>query len=56
MKEVQHRIAYYLKKVSEKTSVHPAKIPPRSHKYRHERLMTYKKLMHEEFKNQGYVN
>lgn len=55
MKEVQHRIAYYLRKVREKTSIHPAKLPPRSHKYRQERLMKYKALMHEQFKKQGYM-
>ena len=44
-KTVQHRIAYYVKKVAEKGSVHPAKLPPRSHKYRHQRLMQYKAAM-----------
>jgi hypothetical protein len=47
-KDVTHRIAYYLKKVNQKTSVHPAKLPPRSYTYRYERLMLYKKLMHEQ--------
>ncbi|MEH7503256.1 hypothetical protein V7152_14805 [Neobacillus drentensis] len=47
-KDVTHRIAYYLKKVNQKMSVHPAKLPPRSHTYRTERLMLYKKLMHEQ--------
>lgn len=45
-KDVTHRIAYYLKKVAERTAIHPSKKPPRSHTYRHERLMLYKKLMH----------
>jgi hypothetical protein len=47
-KDVSHRIAYYLKKVNQKTSIHPTKIPPRSHTYRNERLMLYKKLMNEQ--------
>lgn len=55
-KDVIHRISYYLKKVAERTSIHPAKKPPRSHTYRHERLMLYKKLMHEEIKAAGYQN
>lgn len=55
MKEVQRRIAYYLKKVNQITSIHPSKKPPRSHKYRHERLMKYKAIMHKEFKKQGYI-
>ncbi|WP_169824058.1 hypothetical protein [Anaerobacillus alkalidiazotrophicus] len=55
MKEVQRRIAYYTRKVAEVSSIHPAKKPPRSHTYRHGRLMVYKKLMFQEFKKQGYI-
>ncbi len=53
-KPVTHRIAYYLKKVAEKGAVHPAKKQPRSYTYRHERLMAYKKLMHEAITAEGY--
>lgn len=53
-KDVTHRIAYYLKKVAERSAVHPAKKPPRSHTYRHECLMKYKMLMHEEINAAGY--
>jgi hypothetical protein len=49
-KGVAHRIAYYTRKVAEKFSIHPAKKPPRSYTYRHERLMAYKKMMHEQIK------
>jgi hypothetical protein len=53
-KDVSHRIAYYLKKVAERGSIHPAKKQPVRFKYRHERLMAYKKLMHERIKEAGY--
>lgn len=54
-KPVTHRIAYYLKKVAERTSIHPSKAFPASYKYRSERLKQYKKLMHEQIKKEGYV-
>lgn len=44
-KDVTHRIAYYTHKVAQKGAVHPAVKPPRSHKYRHQRLMQYKEAM-----------
>lgn len=44
-KDVTHRIAYYVKKVAEKGSVHLSRKPPRSHTYRHQRLMQYKAEM-----------
>ncbi|WP_158211757.1 hypothetical protein [Alkalihalobacterium alkalinitrilicum] len=47
-KDITHRIDYYTRKVAEKASIHPAKKPPRSYTYRQGRLMTYKKLMHQE--------
>jgi hypothetical protein len=53
-KDVTHRIAFYLKKVAEKGSIHPAKKPPNRFKYRNERLVLYKKLMHERIKEAGY--
>lgn len=53
-RDVAHRISYYLKKVAEKGSVHPAKKQPRSYTFRSERLMIYKKLMHEAIEAEGY--
>lgn len=54
-KNVTHRITYYLKKVAEKSSVHPAKKQPSSYTFRNERLKLYKRLMHEEIKAAGYL-
>jgi hypothetical protein len=53
-KDITHCIAFYTRKVAEKGAVHPAKVQPRNFKYRNERLMTYKKLMHEAIANEGY--
>jgi predicted transcriptional regulator len=47
MKHITHRIAYYLRKVAEKGSIHPSRKQPVRFKYRNERLMVYKKRMHE---------
>lgn len=47
-KGIEHRIAYYTRKVAERWSIHPAKKQPRSFKFRNERLAIYKKLMHEQ--------
>ncbi|WP_366160624.1 hypothetical protein ABXS71_16995 [Bacillus infantis] len=44
-KDLTHRIAYYLKKIAEKGSVHPSKKPPRSYAFRNQRLAAYKKRM-----------
>ncbi len=44
MKTSVDRIPYYLKKLSQYTGIHPSK---RRNPYRHDRLMVYKKLMHE---------
>ena len=38
------RIAYYTKKVADYGSIHPSK---RRNSFRHERLLLYKKLLHE---------
>jgi hypothetical protein len=46
MKRIDHRIAYYLRKVAQRTAIHPAKPQPRAHMYRHQRLMAYKAEMH----------
>ncbi|MBS4191781.1 hypothetical protein KHA94_16445 [Bacillus sp. FJAT-49705] len=53
-KPISERIAFYTKKVAERFSVHPAKDMPRKYTFRHERLMAYKKRMHELFADQGY--
>ncbi len=44
-KDVQHRIAYYTRKVAQKSAIHPSQKPPRAHTYRHQRLMNYKAAM-----------
>ncbi len=54
MKTLPDRIAYYLRKVADKGSIHPAKKQPAAYKFRHQRLMLYKKLMHEEIERSGY--
>lgn len=54
MKSLPERIAYYLRKVAERGSVHPAKKQPAAYKYRHQRLMLYKKLMHEQIERSEY--
>ena len=48
MKDVTHRIAYYTRKIAEKASIHPSKEYPRSYKYRNNRLIAYKAMMHKE--------
>lgn len=45
------RIAYYTKKLAQFTAIHPSK--PRN-PYRHDRLMLYKKLMHEQIEKEGW--
>ena len=46
-KDVTQRIAYYTKKVAERTLHHPAKKLPMKFTFRNERLIVYKKLMHD---------
>lgn len=53
-KQLVHRIAYYTKKVAERSSVNKAEKLPKWYTYRHERLMTYKKLMHQQITSAGY--
>ncbi|WBL16394.1 hypothetical protein [Sutcliffiella sp. NC1] len=53
-KEVTHRIAYYLKKVAERISIHPAKRQPRAYKYRNQRLKVYKALRLQQIEKEGY--
>jgi hypothetical protein len=53
-KDIVHRIAFYLKKVADKSSIHPSKKQPTRFKYRNERLRLYKRLMHERIKEAGY--
>jgi hypothetical protein len=50
-KDVVERIVYYTRKVAEKSSVHPAKKQPRAYTYRHQRLLKYKALMHEQIES-----
>lgn len=45
-KDVSHRIAYFTRKLAQFGAHHPAKKQPRSHKYRHQRLMQFKDAMH----------
>jgi hypothetical protein len=53
-KDISHRIAYYVGKVAERAAHHPSKKLPDAYKYRSERLMTYKKRMHELIAKGGY--
>jgi hypothetical protein len=48
MKTIDQRIAYYLRKVAERGSLHPAKAVPAKYTYRNYRLMLYKRLMHQQ--------
>lgn len=50
-KDVTLRITYYLRKVAERGSIHPSKKLPVKYTYRHDRLMLYKKLMHQQIEN-----
>ena len=54
MKTIDQRIAYYLKKVAERGSHHPAKAIPAKYTYRNYRLILYKRLMHQQIKAAGY--
>ncbi|MDM8098700.1 hypothetical protein [Oceanobacillus oncorhynchi] len=45
------RISYYTKKVAQFGAIHPSK---RRNPYRHDRLMLYKKLMHEQIEKEGW--
>ncbi|GIO18106.1 hypothetical protein J18TS1_12060 [Oceanobacillus oncorhynchi subsp. incaldanensis] len=45
------RIAYYTKKVAQFGAIHPSK---HRNPYRHNRLMLYKKLMHEQIAKEGW--
>lgn len=47
-KTVDKRIAYYLKKVTERSSHHPTKALPPNYRLRSKRLTTYKEMMHKE--------
>jgi hypothetical protein len=53
--DVTRRISYYLKKVNERMSHHPAKILPAKYTYRQERLIQYKKRMNELINKAGYL-
>jgi hypothetical protein len=53
-KPLDQRIAYYTRKVAERGRIHPSKKQPRSYTFRSERLMVYKKLMHQQIEERGY--
>lgn len=53
-KIITHRIAYYVRRVAERAAQHPAKKLPVAYKYRSERLVAYKKRMHELIAEDGY--
>lgn len=50
--QLPKRITYYTKKVAQFGAIHPSKPQPRAFKYRHQRLMNYKKRMHELIKEE----
>ncbi|MCP8969737.1 hypothetical protein [Ectobacillus ponti] len=45
-KSIDSRIAFYTRKVAERTAVHPARPLPPQYKYRGQRLLQYKKMLH----------
>jgi hypothetical protein len=53
-KQLVERIAYYTRKVAERRSVNKAEKLPNSYTFRHQRLMTYKKLMHQQITSADY--
>lgn len=55
-KSIAHKIAYYTGKVAEYGSIHPAKAKPRSFRFRHNRLMTYKTLLHNKIESESGNN
>jgi hypothetical protein len=54
-KDITHRIAFYTRKVAQYGSVHPAKKRPPAHTFRCDRLLAYKKRMHELIAEAGYA-
>ncbi|MDT0163859.1 hypothetical protein [Bacillus sp. AG4(2022)] len=46
-KDISHRIAFYLQKVTERRSHPRSKKLPRKYTYRSQRLLVYKKLMNQ---------
>lgn len=51
--EIVHRIHYYTRKVAERSSINRAEKLPRWYTSRHQRLMKYKKLMHDQVNKAG---
>ncbi|WP_306009373.1 hypothetical protein [Bacillus sp. MMSF_3328] len=47
LKILDPRIAYYTRKVAERRSHHPSEKLPRAYTFRSQRLMAYKRLMHQ---------
>lgn len=56
MKSIPHRIAYYTRKAAEYGSIHPARVKPKAYRYRVERLMVYKQLLHKQIENGECIN
>ena len=54
-KDLNLRIAYYTRKVAEMSSIHPSKALPAAYKFRSQRLILYKRLMHEQMAAAGYT-
>lgn len=54
MRPLEHRIAFYTKKVADYGSVHPSKARPARHRYRRDRLVIYKALLHQQIEEAGY--
>jgi hypothetical protein len=54
-KDVTHRIAFYTRKVTERMAHHPSEVLPAKFIHRQERLMQYKKLMHQLIAKEGYI-
>jgi hypothetical protein len=46
-KDITDRIVYYTRKVAERSSYPSSKKLPRAYKFRSQRLMAYKELMHQ---------
>jgi hypothetical protein len=49
-KSLDQRISYYTRKVRERVSYPRSKALPANFTYRHERLMTYKRIMNEQIR------
>jgi hypothetical protein len=52
--EIVHRIHYYTRKVAERSSINRSEKLPRWSTSRHQRLMKYKKLLHDQINKSGF--